>query len=169
MSCHAGASTRRSPSPPRRRRSPPPPPRAAAAPRLLAQIDARGELRRRILSVLAAERVPGRPRRPAIVAAVPAGRRRVRTSPVPLRRPTRGGAAVYGRLATSRVRRAQRRVLGRRGAPPSSSAPPRQLRPTVTSRRHHGRPGLATRAVTWAGLSAFFPRFFKLLFFFFKT
>ena len=74
---------------PRRRRSPPLPPRVAAAPRLLAQIDGRWELRRRILFVLAAERVPGRPRRPAIVAAVPADGSRAQAPlppPIPPRR-----------------------------------------------------------------------------------
>ena len=71
--------------PARLRGSSPPPARHPAAPALPAQIEARGDHRRRALSILAANCQPGCPLRTGIAAAVCAGVRRVRASLRPLR------------------------------------------------------------------------------------
>ena len=115
---------------------PRPPARRAASPPLPARIEAEHQLRRRRLSLLAADRPQGRRARAGIAAAAPATLRRVSTPPRPLRRPKRGVGAAYAHHATRRVGSGHARVPERRGAPPASSTPPRPSQPvlaTVTS------------------------------------
>ena len=114
--------------------SPPPPTLTVASALLPAQIEGNGGLRRRLFSLLPADRSPGRRDIAGIAAAASAALRRLCTPPRPLRRPISGGAATFGEPASGRIRQAHARAPARAGSSPAWLTRPRRLRPPTTPR-----------------------------------
>ena len=111
-----------------------PPTRCAAATHLPARIRACGKLRRRSLSLLDAAHSPGRCEIAGIAAAASAAFRRICTPPRLLRRPINGGAAIFEKPASGRIREVHGRAPARADSSPAWSTRPRRFRPPTTPR-----------------------------------